>query len=267
VLFIGCSLGAGDGVSNQDRFSEILEQILPGIESHNYSLSGSGNDQQLLVHREFASIVKPDVLVICSSAGSIGRTLLTKRLHRDALTGGSILVPKPYFTLAADGALVQHQVPVPKPSLQTQDDPRFRAQRLSTMGRIKRAVAAAIGRQAPQPASDVYDNPSDPAYRLGHALLTCLLSESRAPVKLVAPLPDIAIAARSDATNHHRFFQTLAETTGARFVDLAVYFRRLSPDRRGACFFRHDGHYTRTGHEIIARALADQLRELRAPES
>ena len=88
ILFIGDSLAAGDSVSNRERFTDVLEQLLPGAESHNYGLSGTGHDQQLLIHREFAPLIDPDVLVLCPAIGCIGRNLLTDRLHYDPLTGG-----------------------------------------------------------------------------------------------------------------------------------------------------------------------------------
>ena len=259
VLVIGCSSAAGDGVSNRDRFSDILEQVLPGVEAHNYALSGSGHDQQLLVHREFANVIRPDVLLVCPSLACIGRNLLSERLHRDAMTGGSIRVPKPYFTLDDRGELVLHHVPVPKPALRPVADPRF-APRPATFGsRVRRLIRAAVGRSGPGYRMTIYDDEHALGYRLAQSLLRQVINESQAPLKLLAPLPDLAYATHQDATNHHAFFRTIASEAGAEFVDVAAFFRPLSDEDARACFFPHDGHYTHAGHDLIARRLADVL--------
>ena len=59
--------------------------------------------------------------------------------------------------------------------------------------------------------------------------------------------------------NHHRFFRTLAESGGARFVDVTKFFAPLSSAERTQCFFPFDGHYTSKGHEVIAAGMAEAL--------
>ena len=262
VLFIGASLVAGDNVSNRDRFTDVLEQLLPRAESHNYALSGSGHDQQLLIHREFAPLVDPDVLVLCPAINCIGRNLLADRLHYDPVTGGSIRVPRPYFTLDTDGSLVPHNVPVPKPAFKAMPDPRFAATRPTLQRRAKDAIKSMVLRQEPPYLYDLYDDPQGIGYRLGQALLGQILRESTASLKVLAPLPDLNYVTRPDATNHHSFFLSLAKAGGAQFVDVAGFFRGLSEREKQQGFFPHDGHYTRTGHELIANGLAATLRTL-----
>ena len=260
VMVLGCSLATGDGVSNQDRFSEHLERELPGVEAHNYALSGSAHDQQMLIHREFHDRVKPDVLVLAGSIGCIGRNLLHARLHRDTMTGGSILVPKPYFTLEHD-ALVEHHIPVPKPSPQAHADARFDVARAAPrFGGARRIVRTLLRRNVSAHLHPAYDDASKEVYRLGFALLASTIRESRARLKLLAPLPDFAYATRRDATNHHAFYASLAAQTGATFVDVATFFAGLSDAQARTCFFQHDGHYTPEGHAVIARGLAGVLR-------
>src|SRR5205814_834940 len=112
-------------------------------------LSGSGHDQQLLIHREFAGRIRPDVLVVCPSLNCIGRNLLAERLHRDNMMGGSIVVPKPYFTLDHDGALLSHQIPVPKPLPKPQGDHRFdRRPSPSVVARMRTTLGRMVGRES-----------------------------------------------------------------------------------------------------------------------
>jgi len=48
VLLFGDSCCAGDGVSNGQRYGDLLEQLLPGVEVFNHAISGTGTDQQYL---------------------------------------------------------------------------------------------------------------------------------------------------------------------------------------------------------------------------
>ena len=54
ILLFGDSFTAGDGVSNADRYSDLLETLAPGLEVFNYAIPGTGTDQQYLAYREFA---------------------------------------------------------------------------------------------------------------------------------------------------------------------------------------------------------------------
>ena len=230
------------------------------MESHNYALSGCGHDQQLLIHREFAPLIDPDVLVLCPAINVIGRNLLADRLHYDPVTGGSVRVPKPYFTLDSDGSLVRPNVPVPKPAFKVHPDPRFEGTRTTLQRRAKDAIKSMVFHQEPAYLYELYDNPQGVGYRLGQALLREILIESSAALKVLAPLPDLNYVTRVDATNHHPFFSSLAEVADAKFVDVAAFFQCSSETRKRQSFFPLDGHYTRAGHKVIARGLADVLR-------
>lgn len=262
VLFIGDSLTAGDLVSNRERFTEVLEEMIPGVESHNYALPGSAHDQQLLIHRAFAPIIDPDVLVLCPAISVLGRNLLTNRLHYDAASGGAIRVPRPYFTLDGNGALVSHNLPVPKPSLRIVSDPRFPMAKATIGRRVKELIKSKILKQQPPYLFRLYDDPQGAAYRLGHALLTTILRESRARVKLLAAQPDQNYVTRADATNHRTFFASVAESAGVPWIDVAEFFKGLPAEDIQRSFFPHDRHYTRAGHRVIARGFADVLRPL-----
>ena len=59
VLLFGDSFTAGDGVSNQYRYGDLLERQFPGLHVLNFGLSGTGTDQQYLIFREFAKVIIP----------------------------------------------------------------------------------------------------------------------------------------------------------------------------------------------------------------
>src|SRR5207244_483904 len=55
LLVCGDSFAAGQYVSNEDRFTELLERRLPDWEIINVGLEGTGTDQQLLIYQEVGS--------------------------------------------------------------------------------------------------------------------------------------------------------------------------------------------------------------------
>src|SRR5207247_2506617 len=141
--------------------------------------------------------------------------------------GGSIMVPKPYFTLGAQGELLAHQVPVPKPQPRPRADPRFLVGSSPSLAKRVRARVGRLLGHAPAARNVVYDNEDAPTYRLAQALLASMLRESRARVKVVMPLLDVRYVTER-WTHHHRFFQQLASAGSAVFVDAAEFFLPLS---------------------------------------
>jgi carbamoyltransferase len=63
ALVFGDSQTAGEGVANAQRFTDLVERALPGIELYNYAVSGTGPDQQFLIYQEYAG-VEHDLMVI-----------------------------------------------------------------------------------------------------------------------------------------------------------------------------------------------------------
>src|SRR3989442_6670299 len=53
ILLFGDSHTAGDGVSNGQRYGDLLEEQL-GIQVYNFGLPGTGTDQQYLAYQEYA---------------------------------------------------------------------------------------------------------------------------------------------------------------------------------------------------------------------
>ena len=51
VILFGDSYTAGEGVSNEFRYSDVLEKNLANTEVYNFGLPGSGTDQQYLIYQ------------------------------------------------------------------------------------------------------------------------------------------------------------------------------------------------------------------------
>ena len=105
VLLFGDSQGAGDGVSNADRFSDQLEKAIPGLEVYNDCLSGSGPDQQYLIYEDNRAI-DHDLVIIAVYLDAIDRTSSPIRKFLDE-QDNEVFYAKPFFWIEK-GALKLH---------------------------------------------------------------------------------------------------------------------------------------------------------------
>lgn len=261
VLLIGCSMSAGDRVSNKNRFSDLLEENLGWLECHNYALSGSGNDQQHLVHEEFSPAVEPDILVLSPYTGCIGRNLANQKQTYDPLTDSVVTRPKPYY-LIEDGKLVLCNIPVPRRAtaqvFETKNaQPRnrpvvFNPRRLALAARRWLQNVGSSGRAPHHPE---YAMPGHPARELARALLLATLRASVAKRKLLVPIPAPTEAVDPGRARYHSFFSQVADEGEAEYVNPIDHFSGLSKTDRMRLYFPHDGHLTEYGHDAIQRVL------------
>lgn len=111
VIVFGDSMTAGDGVSNRERYSDLIQKSIPDLEVFNYGLSGGGPDQHYLAHGERAS-VEHDLLIIAVNVDNISRVDARFLTFKDA-DGEEVYYAKPYFSIEK-GDLSLKNVPVPK---------------------------------------------------------------------------------------------------------------------------------------------------------
>jgi len=265
VLLFGDSFTAGDAVANRQRYSDLLETVLPATEVYNFGLSSTGTDQQYLAWREFARDIEHDAIVIAVFVENVRRVMARYRPHRDA-SGEERLYAKPYYTL--DGERLQlHQVPPPIEGLSMQELSLEQQGAVDTGGRFGtlRKLVTAIGAKDVvqrithyQPLPE-YDTPGSAGWRLMRAILAQWIGALDKPVILMPlPLPQ-HLDETCDATPYQARFGELARELGCTLHDplpeLLAYERAV---RRG---FRWetDIHFTPQGHRAIADSLAPVL--------
>jgi lysophospholipase L1-like esterase len=269
ILLFGDSFTDGEGVSNDERFSDLLERELPGVEVLNFGLDGSGLDQQVLIYEEMLDRFGGDLVLFCPLVENIRRLTLKFWPVLDRTSGERILVPKPYFTLEG-GALTLHQVPVPRTRLELSevpDDMRhvvdadgqgrpWRALVSRLLAPVKPALARVIGYQ-PFPQ---YESPHHPEWRLTAALLARVLEKAGERPVVIAPLPLFYhIEAWSRPTYLERYREFARAHPHVHVLDLLPDFHALSPAQRRRCRYSGDVHYTALGHAVVARGLQAQL--------
>jgi carbamoyltransferase len=271
VLLFGDSFTAGDGVSNRDRYGDLLEELVPGLEVYNFGLSSSGTDQQYLIFREFARNYDHDAIVIGVLVENIRRNVAR---YRNTLTGeGSVeLLAKPYFILRQDGTLELGHSPVPKGAIDEAVLPpeeRGHIDRGGTFPLLRTAINALGSRvkeqvqrmthYQPLPA---YDRPDNPAWLLTKAILGQWAKESRVPV-LICPIPLYQyVEEMADPRPYQARFAELATLDKVVVHDPLPDFQRSSLVERRKYRFERNVHLTPMGHRVLAASLAPCIAEV-----
>lgn len=104
IAFIGDSFVWGADVEASERFTDLIQSRMPGLQFRNLGVSGYGTDQTYLLLQRYWDTIKPD-LVVLMYVGT-----------NDRINNSSVFqnfVFKPYFLNSAQGLQLQG-VPVPQ---------------------------------------------------------------------------------------------------------------------------------------------------------
>jgi hypothetical protein len=274
ALVFGDSQTAGEGVANAQRFTDLVERALPGIELYNYAVSGTGPDQQFLIYQEYAG-VEHDLVVIALYVESIRRANARVVKSRDA-SGEEYFRAKPYYDIQ-DDELVLHHVPVPKQPWTEQTvppeflpylyPPRLAQQRhaawmlggagrLAGLRRSVKAAAMRFERFRPMPE---FDSPDNPRWVLPRRILEAWIRTSPTPV-LVIPIPHYFFLQSPTASLGYRArLRELTAATGCHLYDPLPDLLRLSTDERSELWSDSSGHLSIRGHQTLANLFVPVL--------
>jgi hypothetical protein len=271
VLLFGDSYTAGDGVSNKQRYGDLLERLLPGVEVFNFGLSGTGTDQQYLIYRELGAGIEHDLVVIGVLVENIRRVAAR---YRPYLTpeGQPLILAKPYFVLEPDGSLTLAQVPVPREPIPPESLPpaeRGHVDRGGNLAWLREFVnrlgpgvkefAQRLSRYQPLPA---YDRADDPHWQLLEAILRRWLGEVKVPV-VICPVPLYQyVEQTADPSAYQARFATLAQPPHVLVHDPLPDFLAFPRSVRRGFRFGRDCHLTPAAHEVLARSLAGCIEPL-----
>lgn len=268
VLLFGDSYSAGDGVSNEKRYADVLESLIPELEIFNCALPGTGTDQHYLIYKEFTQEIEHDALVISVLVENIRRVAARYRVYSDE-QGREVAYAKPYYELS-DGRLTLQGVPperapVPLDALPRSDrDFIDRGGRFATVRKVVNAVglrdmAQRITQYQPLPD---YDEPDNPVWLTMRAILELWIANHATPV-VVMPIPLYQyIEETSDPSMYLHRFQELAQATGCTLHDPLPDLQRCSLAERRGFRFEHDVHPTPAGHAALADSLAPTIRRV-----
>lgn len=263
ILLFGDSYTAGDGVSDGQRYGDLLEALLPGVEVYNFGLSGTGTDQQYLAWSEYGTELEHDLVVIGVLVENIRRVVSRFRPFQTQQDGERIL-PKPFFSLGSQRQLELKHVPVPRqavdPSAVADTDALDRGGRFEWLRRLVNRLGPDVKdrvqrltRYQPLPA---YDHPDGPEWSLLEAILRRWLGELRTPAILCPiPLYQYVEGTASPAAYQARF-QSLQAPPRVTVHDPLPDFLAHTKAERRAFRFAGDCHLTPAAHRVLAESLA-----------
>lgn len=250
IVFLGDSYTAGDGVSNSQRFTDLLEQRFPNLDAMNFGLNGSGTDQQLLIYESMAAGYEADAYVFCICIENIARNLYDCFPSYDLREQLVAYRPKPYFKLVA-GELVLSNSPVP------------RERRLAeNLGEWKCSFPYIPGESDPYA---IYNNPDSEHWRTMKAILKRFLASVKGAPVFIVPMPMYQhYLGEQDPNYLQRFLELDNAAERVYIVDLLPAMKTVPLERRQGFRFPDDPHYTAAAHTLVADALEYQF-ALHAP--
>lgn len=268
VLLFGDSFTAGDGVSNNKRFGDLIEQEISAVEIYNYGLSGSGTDQQYLAFNELCSKTEYDVLVIAVLVENIRRVDSHYRYSQND-AGKNVVFEKPYFSLIND-QLVLKQCPPAKGPLNEREMPKEDRRKIDRGGRYSslrriisklrlKTIFQKVFKYQPLPE---YRSRKNQAWKVMSRILEKWILESEKPVILV-PLPLYQhIEGTSSAKDYQKRFSELAKRTGCILHDPLPDLSEYLLSERRNFRFKNDIHPTPSGHAALAESISPKLKDV-----
>ncbi|MCC6611323.1 MAG: SGNH/GDSL hydrolase family protein [Burkholderiales bacterium] len=247
VVFLGDSYTAGDGVSNAQRFTDLLEARHPHLDAMNFGLNGTGTDQQVLIFETMARHYAADAYVFCICVENIARNLYTCFPSFDFREQQVVYRPKPYFELSADGLALRNQpVTLEKRTKDALGDWRYSFPYL--------------------PGSDdpyaIYAYPDRPHWQTMKAILDRFTGAVRGKPVLIVPMPMYNHYLEQHPPTYLPRFRELEDRSAGVFtVDLLPAFTRRPRAEREAFRFNDDPHYTAAAHAVVADEIERAMRE------
>jgi hypothetical protein len=278
ALVFGDSITAGQPISNKERYSDLLQTLIPDVEVYNLGLDGTGTDQQYVIFQEFAPRYEHDLVIIGIYIENIRRVVAHYRLFRKRQyiemmginSDARPIFAKPYFTLGSNDELVRHHFPVPREPLDEADLPPNEREAVDRGGPLQmiregltnlglKDMVQKLTHYQPFPA---YDDPNSEGWRMLRAILVHWIRESSTPV-VICPVPAYQhVEETTDPSSYQQRFRELCAETGAIFHDPLPDFLRLSMSERRNFRYKTDLHPAAGFHRVLAESLVPCVQPL-----
>lgn len=275
IVVLGDSFAAGQYVSNDQRFSEIMERRLPGVEVMNFALEGTGTDQQLLIFESMAKAFDPDLVILMPFLQNIRRNLVDARAAFDPQTLKPVLRQKPRFELMPNGRLELRNVPVSQETAPSDEggdgavksdvDRSFKHRlkvRLNGLFFMSAAKKLIYWLMPWEPFPE-YKSPDTHAWKLMEAIIRRLQQSADQKPLVIVPIFYSTYVTHRMARNYWDRFNSLTSTKNVYSVDLLPYFQKLGKDAPRCFQNPYDVHFSTQGNLVLADALERELRRLR----
>jgi carbamoyltransferase len=274
ILMFGDSFTAGDDCSNSERYSDQLATML-NAEVYNYGMPGSGTDQHLLINREFAQDLNPDLIVICVQIDSMKRIQVSQRESIDRVTGQRVFVSKPYFSLE-NGVLELKNVPVPKERpivediVNTSEKESFSERVLGwyRKNRGLKKVREIVREKFSKSQSDLYrmsglqpypdfKSADSQGWQLMEGILKQFIKEVSPTPVLIVPIPTYEFFIHGVKPIYQPLFETLADKDNGVYVgNVTAPLMELAWEERNNLIYKVGGHFKPHANKMVAERIA-----------
>ena len=274
IVCLGDSFTAGDGVSNHQRFTDLLEQMYD-CEVINLAVSGYGIDQQVLAYEEFGRSIAHDLVLFTPFIEDINRNLLAAREGIDRVTGKIVEIPKPYFVLE-NGELTLKNQPVPKNRKESKGtilgsgnaapgtkSPirilayKFKKAIVNLPQESKRWVRINVLNRTSYPQTEDLNSE---AWKITTPIINRLKKLANGKQLIIFPLPSMKMVQRGETSKHLIAAFKSFEDANTRVFDLYPTLKIAHVPKQETVFLNICWHFSQSGHQLVANQIGQVLR-------
>jgi hypothetical protein len=273
VIFLGDSHTAGDGsVSNNDRYTNIIQDSNNDVECYNFACGGYGIDQQVLVYESLAKNYEHDL--VCFSfhvKDDIGR--FNPKIETFSRLSNQILsISKPYYSLDKKQF---SNIPVPHSVIKTLEGKSQAPNTVSSISKIKQFIRAiAYNAENPKYIRDYcsyllkfysrmkLESPKSHEYRAIRDLIHRLIILCGDKPLILCPLVDPrSLYSNPDYRELYRYFAS--NFPNVYYIDLVNDLKTRSRDYRWNLLNKFTFHYNLEGQKYVSNLIMDKLNKER----
>ncbi len=277
IIFLGDSFTAGDGVANEDRFSDLVMSSLGNLDCYNFGLTASGTDQQVVIYERIARQYDHDIIFLGFSLHDItrlGPELIWRanRIRREFLA-----LPKPYF-FEEGGKLQLGNIPVPHHRM-LRSFGNNKAKGI--VGIVKRLYELSgrssgdLGWRARESQSYLgelllsyitrnnygrYYNETSENWRLMDKIIRRLIADSENRPLILCPIPEVRALSSVFESDYRSLFARLQnEFENVFFLDLVEHVKEYTRKDRHDMMSMSTDHFTTFGNFIASNAIKESI--------
>jgi len=279
ILALGDSYLAGDGISNNERFMNLIAESLD-INVLNMGLPGSGTDQQLVIQEKIASKWDYDILTIVPFLHNLNRNQKSNMYVLDFSSRKPVDIRKPYFELLNGSELVLKNSPVPKsPGYYLVPENNSNGYDKNIVAGLKRKLrrnVPFVHQYLNRAKGSLYDfayqrnllkadpdfaNSDSHGWKLMKTIFNRMIDNAGSRAVVIIPIP-FAVHVQSSAYPH--YLDRFNELAGPNvtIIDILPAFKKLSGTEKETLFIPDDGHYTAKANKLIADTCMPIFSEL-----
>lgn len=259
LLVLGDSYAVGDGVTNEDRFPDLLANHLD-IEVTNLAVNGFGLDQQLLVYEAFKDQIPHDAVLFAPHMDDWYRNIKSSRVGKNR-SGEEISIPKPYFKWENNQLTLCNQpVPRTRKSTTTEHQGTANHSKLNALkNKTKNLVNKVAGKHVLGKISHPeLNDPNSKEWKLGKAIIDRLMIATDDKPLLMAPIPYNYIIGTNEPQYYDDTFKSF-ESDHVKYINLQQALHHGSEQNKDDFFLPLCGHFTPKAHQLLAQHLGPAL--------